>query len=173
MSTLRSIVINQEKTDDIYEIYLLEPTRYILNNYSQLFASWGKSPHSLIIVLLYSTIPLNNNCARVRREKNRLKENFLRLGKTIQLTLQKKQFLIEIIDPQDGKPLFSNSDQIFLDSVAVVHKSLMMHYISFGKCKLLHHPFQKTSIYPGLMITNAKTERIRDLITAKIVSDSK
>ena len=52
MSTLRSIVINQEKTDDIYEIYLLEPTRYILNNYSQFLPDWSKSPHSLIIILL-------------------------------------------------------------------------------------------------------------------------
>ena len=102
-----------------------------------------------------------------------MRQEFLKLGKTIQLILQKKQYLAEVIDPRDGKPINSVSGSIFFDNVAVVHKSLMMHYISFGKCKLLHHPFQKTSIYPGLMITNAKTERIRDLITAKIVSDSK
>ncbi len=168
MSILHSILINQEETHNIYELYTIHPTKFIIYNYAELLPNWNKSPHSIIIILLYSAIPLDDNSIRIKKEKNRLRQNFLQLGKTIQLILQKKQYLAEVIDPRDGKPISSVSGNIFFDSVAVVHKSLKINYIAAKKCKLLYHPYKKTSIYPGLIISNARVNRLNNLITASI-----
>ncbi|MFY0609733.1 MAG: hypothetical protein JXR06_05375 [Candidatus Atelocyanobacterium thalassa] len=168
MSILRSIVINQKEIHNTCELYIVKPTRFILYNYSKLLPSWNGSPHSLIIFLLYSTVPLDNNCVQVQKEKKRLRQKFLRLGNIIQPILQRKQYLTEIIDPRDGKLVSSISGYIFFDSVTIIHKSLKMNYVSAKQCKLLYHPFQKTNIYPGLMISNARVNRVNNLIEANI-----
>ena len=90
MSILRSIVINQKEIHNTCELYIVKPTRFILYNYSKLLPSWNGSPHSLIIFLLYSTVPLDNNCVQVQKEKKRLRQKFLRVRKYYSTNFTKK-----------------------------------------------------------------------------------
>jgi hypothetical protein len=165
-------IITYQKTAQLsVEIYVQPPTKFIIENSAKLLPQWKNSPQTVVIILLHSTRPLEIITEQVQEEKKRLKEEFLQLGQTIKSTAQRENWLIEIIDPQEGKPINSANGEIIFDTVAVVHQLLGFDFNNTKDgCKVLNHPSQKTAIYPSLLLSDAQKQEIYYLVVETINS---
>ncbi len=159
------IMTYQEKIKIPIEIYIQPPTQFLRGNYPKLLPEWLLCPRTIIIVLLHSQFALEQVTQQIQDEKTRLKDEFLKLGQKIQAVGRRKKCLVEVINPQDGKPINSASGEITFDIVAVVHELLGLSF-SHTKdgCKILRHPFQKTAIYPSLLVANGSHQVMNSIV---------
>ncbi|WP_243397345.1 hypothetical protein [Crocosphaera subtropica] len=137
------------------EIYIHPPTQFIVDNVSDLLPKWKLVPRSIIIILLHAKLPIEKINQETQTEKERLKEEFLQLGNKLKYVLQQENWLIEIIDPQEGKPINSKNATMNFDMIAIVNQILGFNYYHTKQgCKVLNHPTQKTAIYPSLLVSD-------------------
>ena len=61
------------------EIYLKPPNDFTIQNWEKLLPDWQVMPHSMIIVLLNSSMALDNEGELIESEKARLFTEFLEL----------------------------------------------------------------------------------------------
>ena len=147
------------------EIYVRKPSQFIIKNTVKLLPDWTSLPGSIIIVLLYSQIPIETVNQEVEREKQRLKQEFLQFGNQLKLILQKEKYLIELIDPQEGKPMNTEEGSIRFDIVATIHQLLGFTFRNTDKgCKMLDHPAQKTAIYPSILLSDVSPKLIDSIL---------
>lgn len=147
------------------EIHVRKPSQFIIKNTVKLLPDWKSIPGSIIIVLLYSQIPIETVNQEVEIEKKRLKEEFLQFGNQLKLILQKEKYLIELIDPQQGKSIDSHEGTINFDIVAIIHQLLGFTFRNTDKgCKVLHHPTQKTAIYPSILLSDVSPKLIDSIL---------
>lgn len=159
------IISYQQATQLFIEIYIQPPTRFILENHSRLLPRCKFYPQIMVIILLEAKIYLEQTNQQVQQEKQRLKKEFLQLGENIRTVAQGKKWLIEVIDPQDGKPIYSASGETTFDIVSVVHDSLGFKFNDTNNnCKLLNHPLKKTAIYPNLLLSDIDNKQMNYLI---------
>lgn len=165
MSPDKPIIGYQQATQLLVEIYIQPPTRFVIENHSRLLPEWKFYPQTMVIILLEAKMSLQTINQQVQQEKQRLKEEFLKLGENIRSVSQRKKWLIEIIDPQDGKPINSASGEITFDIVSVVRELLGFKLDDTSNtCKLLNHPLKKTAIYPNLLLSDVDPKKINSLI---------
>ncbi len=159
-------IISYQKTVPLpIEMYIKKPSDFIINNISELLPNWKIHPASIIVVLFYSQIPIKIVSQEVEKEKQRLKQEFLQFANKLTLILQKEKCLIEIIDPQDGKPLNTNPGTINFDIVATIYQLLGLSFQSTNEgCKVLNHPTQNTAIYPTILVSDRKPQEINSIL---------
>ncbi|MEA5533993.1 hypothetical protein [Crocosphaera sp. XPORK-15E] len=162
---MNSIISYQKTTQLMVEIYVRSSTHFIINHYSKLLPDWDFYPETVVIILLESAIPLNTVNRDVIKEKKRLRNEFLEWANIIKFHCKKQKWLTEIIDPQDGMPIYSSQGKMGFDVVAVVHE-LLRFDVNDTKdgCKMLHHPIKKTAIYPSLLLSDAKVKDMNYLL---------
>ncbi|MGP0129475.1 MAG: methylmalonic aciduria and homocystinuria type D protein [cyanobacterium endosymbiont of Rhopalodia musculus] len=159
------IISYQQATQLFIEIYIQPPTRFVIENYSRLLPEYKFYPQTMVIILLEAEISLEKTNQQVQQEKQRLKKEFLKLGENIRAVAQREKWLIEVIDPQDGKPINSASGEITFDIVSVVHNSLGFRFNKTNNsCKLLNHPLKETAIYPNLILSDIDNKQMNYLI---------
>ncbi len=155
------------------EIYSYPPTQFIIDHTSDLLPTWKRIPNSILIILLYAKLPLEIINQDSQTEKQRLKQEFLQLGNQLKYSLHKENCFIEIIEPQEGKPINSNNATINFDMIAIIHQILGFNYYHTKQgCKVLNHPIQKTAIYPSILISDTDPIDINNLLQKHILNNS-
>ncbi|WP_198648887.1 methylmalonic aciduria and homocystinuria type D protein [Cyanothece sp. BG0011] len=173
MIEINPIIIPQKTTKLPIEIYPTVPTQFIINNYPKLLPTWKQVPKSVLIVLLYAKLSIENINQDTQAEKERLKQEFLQLGNDLKYILQKENYFIEIIDPQDGKPINSHNATMNFDLIAIVNQILGFNYYHTQQgCKVLNHPTQKTGIYPSILLSDTDPIKIDDSLKKSILLTS-
>ncbi|MGB5596645.1 MAG: methylmalonic aciduria and homocystinuria type D protein [Crocosphaera sp.] len=165
MLEINPIIAAQETAKLPMEIYVKPMTKFMLENLYKLLPECNFYPKTVVIILLYSPIPIDSISQQVQEEKQRLKEEFLKLANNIKLTAQQKKYFIDIIDPQDGKPINSGAGTINFDIIAVVHDLLGFSFQNTNDgCKVLNHPIQKSAIYPSIFLSDATLNEMNFII---------
>ncbi|WP_267383183.1 hypothetical protein [Cyanobacterium sp. uoEpiScrs1] len=170
MLSNKPIISYQQATKFFIEIYIQPPTKFIIDNYSILLPDCKFYPQTIAIILLEARMSLEKNNKQVQQEKQRLKKEFLKLGNKIQSIAKKEKWLVEIIDPQNGKPINSTSSQINFDIVSIVHELLGFTFNNTNSgCKLLNHPLKATAIYPNIILSNIDHKQMDFLIKKTLI----
>jgi hypothetical protein len=116
-----------------------------------------------VIVLQQSQYELVERTPPVEREKERLREKFMRFGFDVAFNLRDRGFLSNLIDPRTGYPLLSPPGEIPHDDTAVV-KALLGFPIIRNRCRVLEHPLWGTAVYPSTLLTSAPPKIIKPLL---------
>ncbi|MDJ0619052.1 MAG: methylmalonic aciduria and homocystinuria type D protein [Calothrix sp. MO_192.B10] len=137
------------------QITIHSPSEYIQANRDRILPDWKDQPSLwLVIVLQQSQYQMLEITPKVEREKQQLRENFMRFGFDVAFHLRDRGYLSDLIDPRTGYPLLSHPGEIPHDDTAAVNA--LLHYpIIRNKCRLLIHPQWGISIYPSILISTA------------------
>lgn len=165
MSKNKPLITYQTTIKLPIEIYIHSPTQFIIDHRFDLLPQWQSIPSSILIILLYAKVPIETISQETEEEKERLKQEFLQLGNRLKYILEKDNYFIEIIDPQEGKPIHFNDTKINFDMITIVNQSLGFNYYNTGQgCKILEHPTQKTAIYPSILVSDTDKVIIKNIL---------
>ncbi|MEG3436530.1 methylmalonic aciduria and homocystinuria type D protein [Pannus brasiliensis CCIBt3594] len=140
------------------EIYPRSPTPFILENRLNLLPECPIEPRSILIIILHSRFPLDGEGESIDREKDRCLQRYLAIAESFRLANDRAGFGAEIISPKNGFPLYSARGKIAFDTVAIVHQTLGFDFDRTpAGCKVLKHPSQGSSVYPGLFLSSAES----------------
>jgi hypothetical protein len=79
-------------------------------------------------------------------------KEFLKLGENIRSVAKRKKWLIEVINPQDGKSINSTSGEMTFYIVSIIHELPYFRlYDTNNGCEISSHPLQPTVIYPNFL----------------------
>lgn len=158
--------ITYQKTIQLpIEIYSYPPTQFIVDHTSDLLPTWKSIPKSILIILLHAKLPIEIINQETKTEKERLKQEFLQLGNKLKYSLQQENCFIEIIDPQEGKPINDQDATMNFDMIAIVNQILGFNYYHTKQgCKVLNHVTQKTAIYPSILLSDTDPIHVYNLI---------
>jgi hypothetical protein len=146
------------------EITIHSPSEYIQANRDRIFPDWQNQPTLwMVIVLQQSQYPMMETTPKVEREKQELRENFMRFGFDVTFHLRDRGYPSDLIDPRTGYPLLSRPGEIPHDDTATV-KALLHYPIIRNKCRVLIHPQWGISIYPSIFISTAEPTLIELVI---------
>ncbi|NCS04734.1 MAG: hypothetical protein GPJ06_23030, partial [Microcystis aeruginosa G13-11] len=110
------------------ERYIKSPTPFMVHNWEKLLPDWQVPPQTIVIVLINSQFPLDEEGELIEQEKDRLLKQFMQWGQSFHLMSQKQGFLTEIICPKEGIPQYSKKGDAHFDLVATVHHSLGFNF---------------------------------------------
>ena len=137
------------------QITIHSPSEYIQTNRDRILPDWQNQPSFwVVIVLQQSQWEMLEITPQVEREKQQLRENFMRFGFDVVFHLRDLGYLSDLIDPRTGYPLFSRPGEIPHDDTAAV-KALLNYPILRNKCRVLIHPQWGISVYPSILISTA------------------
>jgi Methylmalonic aciduria and homocystinuria type D protein len=143
------------KTGQAVQISIHPPSQYICTNREQIFPDWKQQPFLwVVIVLQQSRYQLVKSTPEIEKEKERLRERFMRFGCDLAFSLRDRGYLADLIDPCTGYPLLSHSGVIPHNDTAVV-KALLKYPVIKNKCCVLVHPTWGTAVYPSIFISEA------------------
>ncbi|MEY3828109.1 MAG: hypothetical protein RLZZ148_2936 [Cyanobacteriota bacterium] len=123
------------------EIYLKPPNDFIIQSWKKLLPDWQIMPQSMIIILLNSSMALDDEGELIESEKARLFTEFLELAQSFKLRISQANFVSEIISPKDGMPRTTKG------------------------CKVLEHPLWQTRVYPGILLSQATVKVLESLFS--------
>lgn len=136
------------------ELSLHSPSPFITQNLERVLPDWNLPVAWVVLVLQQSRFALETTASHIEREKDRLREKFLRFASEVAFELRDFGFLSDLIDPRTGYPWLSRSGEISHDDTAVV-KALRGFSVTTDSCSVLSHPTWGNSVYPGTLITSA------------------
>ncbi len=139
------------------------PSPFIVQNLERVLPGWNLPVLWVVIVLQQSQYELVERTPPVEREKERLREKFMRFGFDVAFNLRDRGFLSNLIDPRTGYPLLSPPGEIPHDDTAVV-KALLGFPIIRNRCRVLEHPLWGTAVYPSTLLTSAPPKIIKPLL---------
>lgn len=145
------------------QISVHSPSRFISQNLERVIPDWNLPVLWVVIVLQQARYELVDSTPHVEREKERLREKFMRFGFDVAFNLRDRGFLTDLFDPRNGYPLLSRPGEIPHDDTAVV-KALLGFPITFGKCSVLTHPTWGTAVYPSALISSASPRVIKSVL---------
>jgi hypothetical protein len=88
------------------------PSPFIAQNLGRVLPDWNLPVLWVVIVLQRSRYELVESTPQVEREKERLREKFMRFGFDVAFHLRDRGFLSNLIDPRTGYPLLSRPGEI-------------------------------------------------------------
>ncbi|MBD2342553.1 methylmalonic aciduria and homocystinuria type D protein [Anabaena subtropica] len=137
------------------QIYIHSPSPYICANRERILPDWQEQTlFWVVIVLQQSQYPLVKSTAEIEREKERLREKFMRFGCDLAFNLHDRGYMADLIDPRTGYPLLSRPGEIPHNDTAVV-KALLNYPVLKNKCSVIVHPTWGTAVYPSIFISAA------------------
>ncbi|MBD2499347.1 methylmalonic aciduria and homocystinuria type D protein [Anabaena azotica] len=143
------------KKGQAVQISIHSPSQYICANCERILPDWQEEPlFWVVIVLQQSQYPLVITTAEIEREKEHLREKFMRFGCDLAFNLRDRGYLADLIDPRTGYPLLSRPGEIPHNDTAVV-KALLNYPVLKNKCCVLVHPTWGTAVYPSIFICAA------------------
>jgi Methylmalonic aciduria and homocystinuria type D protein len=151
------------KLDSTLEIRFCQPSPFVRQHQRQLLPTWNEPIASILLVLQQSRFPLTEKNPELDREKDRLRERFLRWAFPRVCQLRDSHFLTDLIDPRSGYPLFSSAGEICHDDVAAVAAVLGFQIAAAGNCRAIVHPQWGTAVYPGIVLSTASLPVLQQL----------
>lgn len=139
------------------------PSSFIVQNLERVLPEWNESVLWVVIVLQQSRYELVAKTPQIEREKERLREKFMRFGFDVAFSLRDRGFASNLIDPRTGYPLLSRPGDIPHDDTAVV-KALLGFPIIRNKCRVLEHPVWGKAVYPSTLLTSAPPKVIKPVL---------
>jgi hypothetical protein len=139
------------------------PSPFIVQNLERVLPDWNVPVLWVVIVLQQSRHELVECAPAVEREKERLREKFMRFGFDVAFNLRDRGFLSNLIDPRTGYPLLSPPGEIPHDDTAVV-KALLGFPVIRNKCCVLEHPLWGKAVYPSTLLTSAPPKVIKPVL---------
>jgi hypothetical protein len=103
--------------------------------------------------------------AETEREKEQLREKFMRFGCDVAFNLRDRGYVTDLIDPRTGYPLLSHPGAITHDDTAVA-KALLDYPVVKNQCCVLVHPQWGAAVYPSILLSAAPPEIITSVIKA-------
>lgn len=145
------------------QISVHRPSSFIYQNLERVIPDWNLPVLWVVVVLQQSRYELAETSIPVEREKERLREKFMRFGLDVAFNLRDRGFLSDLIDPRNGYPLLSRPGEISHDDTAVVHALLGLP-VTINKCSVLMHPAWGTAIYPSILMASASPRIIKSVL---------
>jgi len=139
------------------------PSPFIVQNLERVLPDWNVPVLWVAIILQQSRYELVEYTPEVEREKERLREKFMRFGFDVAFNLRDRGFLSNLIDPRTGYPLLSRPGEIPHDDTAVV-KALLGFPIIRNRCRVLEHPLWGKAVYPSTLLTSAPPKVIKSVL---------
>ena len=147
------------------ELYLCSPTVFINQNWFDLLPDWSNPPQTLIILCLQANCNLELTEKAIADEKDRLFDAFQEVAKVMENLAQQNQILIESICPKSGFSNHAQAGNLLFDLVSILHECLGFNFKRTDQgCKILSHPQWQQAIYPGLLISDVKRDRVAPLV---------
>lgn len=151
------------KTGQAVQMSVHPPSPFIVNNLERVLPDWNLPVLWVIIVLQQSRYELVETSLQVEREKERLREKFMRFGFDFAFTLRDRNYPSNLIDPRTGYPLLSRPGEIPHDDTAVV-KALLDLPLIRNRCRVLEHPHWGKAVYPSTLLTSAPPKIIKPVL---------
>jgi hypothetical protein len=145
------------------EMSVHRPSPFIAQNLGRVLPDWKLPVLWVVIVLQRSRYELVESTPQVEREKERLREKFMRFGFDVAFHLRDRGFLSNLIDPRTGYPLLSRPGEIPHDDTAVVNALLGFPVIR-NRCRVLEHPIWGKAVYPSTLFTSAPPKVIKPVL---------
>jgi hypothetical protein len=148
------------------EVSIHNPSQYICSHCEQILPDWKQQQFLWVVVVLQQAkYPLTEVTTEVAKEKERLREKFMRFGCDVAFNLRDRGYVTDLIDPRTGYPLLSRPGMIPHDDTAVA-KALLDYPVINNKCRVLVHPEWGTAVYPSVLLSEAPREIIKQVINA-------
>ncbi len=147
----------------VLQMFVRQPTPFIAQNLERVLPDWNLPIAWVVLVLQEARFPLEDTSSHVEREKDRLREKFMRFGFQVAFDLRDRGWLTDLIDPRTGYPLLSRPGEIRHDDAAVV-RTMLDFPVKTNRCRVLIHPDWGTAIYPATLITSATPDAIGPLL---------
>lgn len=144
------------------------PSQFLQTNQECLLPDWHLPIRSVLVVLQECAVPLVEDNPTTDTEKQRLRQRFIALGRSIAYELDDLGYATEIFDPPTGSPLFSEAGQLRLDDIAVIHAVLGYQPIQQGACRMIAHPIWGCAVYPSVLVSTAEPEVLSQVLKAEI-----
>ena len=151
------------ETGQAVQISIHQPSQFIVQNLERVVPDWNLPVLWVVVVLQQSRYELVEITPHVEREKERLREKFIRFGFEVAFKLRDRGFLTDLIDPRTGYPLLSHPGQIPHDDTAVV-KALLGLPMIHNSCRTLEHHEWGTAVYPSIMLSSASPTIIKSIL---------
>jgi len=142
------------KTGQAVQISIHSPSPYICANRERILPDWLQPDFWVAIVLQQARCELVEISPEVEKEKEHLRENFMRFGCDVAFNLRDQGYPTDLIDPRTGYPLLSRPGKIPHDDTAVV-KALLDYPLLHNQCRVLVHPDWGMAVYPSILISSA------------------
>lgn len=145
------------------EITIHQPSPFITQNLKRVLPDWKKPVLWVVVVLQQSQYELVETTPDVEREKQRLREKFMRFGCDVAFGLRDRGFSCDLIDPRTGYPLLSHPGEIPHDDTAAV-KALLGFPVIHNNCRVLIHPRWGMAVYPSILMSSASPKIIKPIL---------
>jgi hypothetical protein len=144
-----------------FEAFVTAPTPFMIEHWPDLLPDWAIAPQSVVLILLRAQVSLAQEGLEIEEEKDRLLQEFWKIGEFFRQENCRQGYSSEIISPKDGLPYYSAPGTLRFDSVAAVNYALSFPYArtEYG-CKVLTHPQWQQAVYPGLLLSNAPPTKL-------------
>lgn len=145
------------------EITIHQPSPFITQNLKRVLPDWKKPVLWVVVVLQQSQYELVETTPDVEREKQRLREKFMRFGCDVAFELRDRGLECDLIDPRTGYPLLSHPGEIPHDDTAAV-KALLGFPVIHNNCRVLIHPRWGMAVYPSILMSSASPKIIKPIL---------
>ena len=145
------------------QISVHRPSLFMVQNLERVIPDWNLPVLWVAVVLQQARYQLAESTPHVEREKERLREKFMRFGFDVAFNLRDRGFLSDLIDPRTGYPLLSRPGEIRHDDTAVV-KALLGFPVTTNLCSVLTHPYWGTAVYPSTLFASASPRIIKSVL---------
>jgi len=148
------------KMGQAVQISIHTPSQYVCANCQRILPDWQQQEFLWVVVCLQrSQYPLIEITSASEREKERLREKFIRFGCDLTFNLRDRGYLTDLIDPRTGYPVLSHPGLVPHDDTAVA-EALLNYPVVKNQCSVLVHPQWGTCVYPSNLISAAPPEII-------------
>ena len=142
------------------QISVHRPSLFMVQNLERVIPDWNLPILWVVVVLQQARYELAETTPHVEREKERLREKFMRFAFDVAFNLRDRGYLSDLIDPRTGYPLLSRPGEICHDDTAVV-KALLGFPVTTNKCSVLTHPAWGSAVYPSTLFASASPRAIK------------
>lgn len=151
------------QTGQEVQISINQPSPFMVQNLERVIPDWNLPVLWVVVFLQQARYELVESTSHVEREKERLREKFMRFGLDVAFELRDRGLLTDLIDPRTGYPLLSPIGEIPHDDTAVV-KTLLGFPITHNNCRVLEHPSWGTAVYPSILMSSASPKTIKSVL---------
>ncbi|MCL1466258.1 methylmalonic aciduria and homocystinuria type D protein [Argonema galeatum] len=156
------------ETGQEVQISIHQPSSFMSKNLERVLPDWTLPVAWVVVVLQQSRFALGETATHIEREKDRLRERFMRFGCTVVSHLRDQGFLADLIDPRDGYPWLSRRGEIPHDDTAVV-TALLGFPVTTGNCSIITHPSWGNAVYPSILMSSASPQFIKPALKKEAI----
>ena len=145
------------------------PSPFLHAHLTQLLPDWSLPAASVLLILQKRQSASLERTGETEIDKDRLRQQFIKLGCNIARTLDQMGHQVDLFDPRTGWPLLSSPGKRQLDDVAVVCALLGYAISHKGRCATLVHPIWGQAVYPATLLSSAPPTVVKSVSDAYLL----